>query len=364
MIGKVICDLAPSPENNRNSEGAFVTLKDGRILFVYSRYNNEGGDDGAAADLYGMLSSDNGESFSEPFPVLTRERMNAENIMSVSFMRMANDDIGMFFLVKRDADQCLCYLTRSADEGLSWGEPVLCTQEKGYFVVNNDRIIRLRSGRLLVPAALHEAESDNINGVKRLRKLHPGKLYIFCSDDDGFTWRMLAGDISLPVNRHCSSGVQEPGLMELEDGRIWCWIRTDYGRQYQTFSIDGGESWSPMEPSQFTSAVSPLSMKRLADGRLLALWNPIPLYNGRQQHYAGAWTGARTPLVYALSSDDGETFGELHPVETQEDHGYCYTAVHPLDDGSVLLGYCAGGPEDGSTLFRLRIRKLYPEDLC
>lgn len=151
--------------------------------------------------------------------------------------------------------------------------------------------------------------------------------------------------------------------MELNDGRIWCWIRTDYGRQYQTFSVDGGESWSPMEPSRFTSAVSPLSMKRLADGRLLALWNPIPLYNGRPQHFEGAWTGARTPLVFALSSDDGESFGELHPVETQEDHGYCYTAVHPLDDGSVLLGYCAGGPEDGSTLFRLRIRKLYQEEL-
>ena len=50
MIGKRICDLVPSPENNRNSEGAFITLKDGRILFVYSRYCSEGGGDGAAAD--------------------------------------------------------------------------------------------------------------------------------------------------------------------------------------------------------------------------------------------------------------------------------------------------------------------------
>ena len=98
----------------RNSEGAFITLKDGRILFVYSRYSAAGGDDGAAADLYGILSADNGESFSAPFPVLTKEQMQADNIMSVSFMRMANGDIGLFFLAKRDADQCICYLMRSS----------------------------------------------------------------------------------------------------------------------------------------------------------------------------------------------------------------------------------------------------------
>ena len=37
MFGKFICDLAPTPENRRNSEGCFLTLKDGRILFVYTR---------------------------------------------------------------------------------------------------------------------------------------------------------------------------------------------------------------------------------------------------------------------------------------------------------------------------------------
>lgn len=30
--------IAPSPGNPRNSEGDFVTLKDNKLLFVYSRY--------------------------------------------------------------------------------------------------------------------------------------------------------------------------------------------------------------------------------------------------------------------------------------------------------------------------------------
>lgn len=43
---KWICDLAPSESNNRNSEGAFIELNDGRILFAYSRYGAGGIEDG------------------------------------------------------------------------------------------------------------------------------------------------------------------------------------------------------------------------------------------------------------------------------------------------------------------------------
>ena len=35
---KVALELKPGPDNPRNSEGAFMTLKDGRIMFAYSRY--------------------------------------------------------------------------------------------------------------------------------------------------------------------------------------------------------------------------------------------------------------------------------------------------------------------------------------
>jgi hypothetical protein len=32
--------LNPGPNNPRNSEGDFITLKDGSILFIYSHYDN------------------------------------------------------------------------------------------------------------------------------------------------------------------------------------------------------------------------------------------------------------------------------------------------------------------------------------
>src|SRR6185437_9726440 len=73
--------IAPTPESPRNSEGAFVSLKDGRTLFVYSHFTGGKGDD-AAADLVGRTSSDGGKTWSEPAQLVAREgRMN---VMSVS----------------------------------------------------------------------------------------------------------------------------------------------------------------------------------------------------------------------------------------------------------------------------------------
>ena len=66
-VGRKICELLPCPENNRNSEGSFIQLKNMDILFVYSRYGSDGLKDQAVSDLYGILSHDAGDSFGEPY---------------------------------------------------------------------------------------------------------------------------------------------------------------------------------------------------------------------------------------------------------------------------------------------------------
>lgn len=362
MLGKIILDLAPTPENQRNSEGAFIYLKNGDILFAYSRYSG-GIDDGCTADIYGIISKDDGETFGEPFEIITHEQMNADNIMSVSFLRMANDDIGMFFLAKRDQDQCICYLIRSADEGKTWSEAVLCSEPTGYICVNNDRVIRTESGKILVPAALYQPiiRYDD-NGNKIFKGCTTGDLHIYESDDDGYTWNTIVKDITIPISRGCTSGVQEPGLLETEKGKLWCFIRNFSSRQYECFSEDDGKTWDTPLPSCFMSPASPLCSKKLSDGRIIAIWNPIPAYFGRQTVFEnGMWTGGRDPLVLAVSTDNGKTFGTpvvIDKDELDERRGFCYTAIFETKDNSILLGYCAGSQADRGILCRTRIRKV------
>ena len=366
MDGKHICDLAPTPENARNSEGCLLTLKDGRILFAYSRYGSEGYQDGCNCDIYAVISEDNGESFGQPFLLYSREWIGANNVMSVTLRRMDNGDMGLFFL-RKISNQCNGIFVRSSDEGKTWSEPMFFTDPEGYICVNPDRVIRLNNGRWLAVGAIHSAtEYKTTNDGKRkiVDGLTPGRLQVYVSDDDGFTWQTIVKEHILPPEgRFRNTGVQEPGVVQLADGRIWCFIRTNYDRQYETFSSDNGQTWTPIEPSWFTSPDSPLSMKRLRDGRLFAVWNPIPRGNVRPWRVDGAMTGSRTPMVCAVSRDEGETWENITTIESDDRRGFCYISIHELADGSVLLAYCAGSPEDLCCLSRLRIRKLTKEDM-
>ncbi len=360
MIGKIVCELPPSKENRRNSEGAFITLKNGDILFAYSHYAGKSWADDANADIYAILSKDNGETFSEPFLFYSHLNIKeAQNIMAVSFHRHQNGDMGMMFLAKRGNGLCLPLLVRSNDEGKTWSDPVNVFNEEDYYCVVNDRIIVGEKGRLIVPASRHKVTKWHIvDGESRVLETDAGTLSVFCSDDDGFTWHTTSQGLGIPASRGVKYGIAEPGVVHLGNGRIWCFTRNESGRQYECFSEDNGETFSEFSPSWFTSAEAPMSAKKLSDGRVLALWNPIPKYNGRQDKVDGVLTLCRTPFAMATSSDSGETFSNMKILEDDPKAGYCYTAIHETDDGCVLLGYSAGGTGDECTLNRQRLRKI------
>lgn len=351
--GKIVLDIPPSKGNPRNSEGAFHTLENGRILFIYSKFIGETPMDDATACIAARHSDDGGESWSDAQTLFTPKDHDAKNIMGVSLLPMANGDIGLFYAVRKGWHDTRLCLRRSADGGESWGEATYCVPAPGYYVTNNDRVIRLSTGRILVPANYHRMKNFDQSDWNcfDLR----GIPVTFYSDDDGITWKE-GSSYCFATLPHCKTGLQESGMLELRSGAIWQWMRTDTGRQYEAFSTDGGDSWTPPVPSRFTAPDSPLCIKRIPDdGRLFAVWNPIPNYIGRNNPGPAGW--GRTPLVAATSADEGKSWSEPLVLENDPMHGYCYTAIHFTKD-SVLLAYCAGGPEDGICLAKTRIRKL------
>ena len=56
---KTVLNIDPGTGNPRNSEGAFVQLRDGRTLFAYTRFTGSDSDEGMA-HIAGRFSSDNG----------------------------------------------------------------------------------------------------------------------------------------------------------------------------------------------------------------------------------------------------------------------------------------------------------------
>ena len=340
----VVFNLDPSPQNPRNSEGAFVTLKSGRILFVYTQFYG-GSTDESPARLAGIFSDDAGRTWSRE-PQVVVENTAGGNTMSVSLLRLHSGRLALFYLVKNSLLDCRPVMRTSTDEAATWSEPRPAVEAPGYFVLNNDRVIQLKTGRLIVPLAFHRSRASD---PKQYRSLDPRALALWeLSDDEGRTWREAADWWALPART--GTGLQEPGVVELADGRVFSWMRTDQGAQFGSYSSDGGSTWAMPEKTALASPASPASIKRLPNSPdLLAVFND---HSGRFPFPKDK----RTPLVAALSPDQGRTWPQRRLLEDSPDGWYCYTAIHFTDD-AVLLAYCAGDHKVGG-LNRLRLRRV------
>src|SRR3954468_7970258 len=92
-VNTVALNMLTTAEHPRNSEGAFVTLKSGRILFLYSQFS-EGASDFSPCRVAQIFSDDQGRSWSEPRALFTPEPNTLE--MSVSLLRLASGKIALF----------------------------------------------------------------------------------------------------------------------------------------------------------------------------------------------------------------------------------------------------------------------------
>ena len=321
VVKTVVLELPSGEGNPRNSEGAFVRLETGEILYVYTHYYGNSGDDHASARLMSRVSKDDGVTWSEE-DELVLENEGKLNVMSVSLLRLRDRSIALFYLVKEHAGDCRPYVRFSYDEGKTWSRRVQMIDEETYNVLNNDRVVQLANGRLLAPIARHAYRGGDVYNYE-------SKATVFCliSDDGGRRWKK-----SEIVPNAKNIMYQEPGVVELADGRLLMTLRNASGRQYFSYSTDNGVTWSDSEPSPLVSPTSPAVIKREPGGdNLIAVWNESP--------------NARNPLTIGILSPDGQTILTKKTLDRSAEgelRGFCYPALHFVDPETFLVGYCCG----------------------
>ncbi|WP_339923422.1 exo-alpha-sialidase [uncultured Cyclobacterium sp.] len=334
-------DIRSSSDNPRNSEGDFITLKDGNILFAYTRFMNSTSDH-APAQIMGRFSEDAGKTWSEKDQLIV-EKEGDQNVMSVSFLRLQNGNIALFYARKNSLEDCIPMVRISSDEAQTWSEPKpVITDQTGYFVLNNDRVIQLKSGRILAPVSLHKTPNSDWR--------HRGELRCFYSDDMGDTWKR-GQVLPAPVNVI----TQEPGVVEMKDGRIIMNIRTNQGTQYSSISLDEGITWSLAKKTIIPSPIAPASLARLnGTGDLILAWNN----NGKSG--PGYFKSKRTPLTVAVSRDEGQSWENIQNLEESIHASYAYTAIHEVGDHMLFSYYVKHDDKPG---YDLRIRRMSKRDL-
>ncbi len=310
--------VAPAgPGNPRNSEADVLRLPDGRLLLAWTRFYSSQGDDWDPAEIAARISEDGGRSWGADF--VLQENIGRMNVMEPDLLRLASGRILFFFCRKNSPADCLPMLRVSTDDARSFSppQPLPIEPYPSYTGFNHDRAVQLSSGRVLLPVFF--TSDYRVDPHIRSR--------VYYSDDEGRTWRASRTILDIPDSK---AGAQEPGIVELRDGRLLLWLRTDRGRMYQSFSSDRGETWTQPEPSAVVSPLAPQSIKRIPQtGDLLLVWNNSEKF--------------RFPLSIAVSRDEGRTWNFTRHLDDDPAHTYAYTSIE-FPEGRALFTYYAGPP--------------------
>lgn len=321
-IDTIVCPA--TPEHPRQSEASILPFEDGRLFLAYTDfYDGEWCDEGAAR-IMGKWSRDEGKTWSEPFVV--QENIGRLNVMGASLLRLPSGRILLAFM-RKDMQPGLLHLMVkfSDDECANWSEPTQVTYGDKYWCSTNDRLVRLSTGRILLPT-----------------RVEGWGAHCWYSDDDGQTWQCSTHPLPETAQKHA-----EPTVVELKNGKVAMLMRNRSGR-FHVARSNNGERWHLHTEQGPPGPASPCIVKRIPDtGHLLLVWNNSQV---------------RTPITTGVSEDDGETWKHIRNLEEMDGwpvlNSYAYPTLAFLN-GMVHLTYWQThlAPE-GRRFYHLKYRRL------
>jgi predicted neuraminidase len=208
-------------------------------------------------------------------------------------------------------------LVTSTDDGKTWSKPRQLGEDRSLGEGNphligpvKNKPIQLEDGAILCPASTE----------------HQGwRVHFELTRDLGKTWQVIG-----PINDASKFDAIQPSILRYSDGRMQVMCRTKQGVIAESWSEDGGETWSQLKATHLPNPDAGTDAVSLEDGRQLLVYNHTVKKDGRN---------GRQMLNVALSRD-GKTW---KPVLTLENHGnragYSYPAVIQTTDGKVHITY-------------------------
>lgn len=205
------------------------------------------------------------------------------------------------------------YAQKSEDSGRTWTKPVLISQPAVFCRANG---IVLKSGVFLLP--VYTDSPDEVTKASAVLR----------SEDKGETWTQSAL-VSSPELK----SVNEPAVVELDNGAVLMSLRTRDGFLWTALSTDEGKTWAAPTNTGLEAAASSSSLFRTKSGRVFVTYDACkpPL---------------RSPLVMRELNQKTMTWG--NPLEIasiappKADSGpwstqVCYPSVTELNDGTLLV---------------------------
>lgn len=231
---------------------------------------------------------------------------------------MPNGELWLFYKVGKAVKDWKGWLTKSRDGGHSWSKP--------------------------------EPLPDSFLGPIKNKPLLLGNKLICGSSTEDHGWRFHVEILDLKTNEWRYVGPVEstiatktddnqphpidciqPSLLQLSDGRLMVLMRTHNARLAQSFSSDGGETWTPVTLSSVENNQSGTDAVTLKDGGHVLIYNNFETLPNTKK-------GPRTPLSLA-KSEDGMTWHHWLTLESSASGEFSYPAIIQGRDGSLHCVY-------------------------
>ena len=299
-----------------------VQLEDGTILAAWFGGSWEKGNDVA------IWLSRRKEKWEKPRKVADVRGVAMWN--PVLFQR-TDGTVLLFYKVGETIPVWKTWVIESRDGGVTFSEPkelVKGDTQGGRGPVKN-KPIRLKDGTILAPASLEGNTWD---------------AFVDISKDEGITWeksemvpvRRAGYDIHMvdrPYNPHYlyGKGMIQPTLWQDEAGDVHMLARTTSSRIFRSDSKDGGRTWCLAYDTGLPNNNSGIDLVKSENGMLILVYNP-------RENLPNYYKGPRTPLVVAISKDNGSSFAEFAVLEDQNGN-YCYPSVICGKDKEILITY-------------------------
>ena len=342
MLSSNIEDVQPikwkkADHGYRGSMGDFVQLGDGSLLMSFTQN-----------DIMAIKSADQGKTWGKPFVLVPQPKPPAQgSICHPSFLRLKDGHILLSYIYSTHPTTPYYghnYYRRSDNEGETWTDQFVMTPHPGYFIVHNDRLFVLSTGRI-VGMAEYKAHYPSSQD-------HSGYVGTACySDDTGYSWQVSENTVDMmPIE------VQEADGVELRDGRVMMFARTYSGHPVRAYSGDGCQTWSKGEEIKeldMPYAGLPTVKRIPSTGDLLFIW-----ISERSVDRQNPKIHRRCALTAAISKDEGRSFVNLRHIRRDPEDDFGYQCVQFIGDDLVLVGYHA---RDGIHVARIGIEWFYEE---
>lgn len=200
----------------------------------------------------------------------------------------------------------------SSDGGLNWSKP---ERLPGNLIgaVKNKPIV-LKDGTWLSPS------SNEAKGWTS---------HVELSSNAGKTWELIG-----PLNDGTSIRAIQPTLLAHPDGRVQMLARGRQGKIVESWSNDGGRTWTPLKDGLLPNNNSGLDAVALKDGRFLLV------YNHSTSEQPGMGHKGRGILNVAISRDGKDWRASLVlDYLDQPEKQFSYPSVIQTSDGKVHIVY-------------------------